>query len=205
MHNQLARPRSYRPLPTLALCALLALVSSLLLGSGRAEADEEYERNKAGRFMLNARGGVALGIANADRDLFLLGMVGIDFGVAVTSNYNAYLVLTPQVDLKRDLYHVMIPLGFQYDIRLVRGLYLYPRASLGYAALISDAAIDFGPLRLSASQVLHGGVGIPEIGLKYVVNGRFNIGVEPVSFPIFFTAREYAVWYRATVFLGGNF
>ena len=183
----------------------LALLLSLGIHEQRAVAQEDTRIDKVGRVMLNLRGGFAYGIANADHDLRLLGMLGVDFGIAVSSDYNAYLVLTPQVDIKKDLYNVMVPLGFQYDIRLARGLFLYPRVSLGYAALISTASFDFGSLHFSARDVTHGGVGIPELGIKYIVNGRFNIGIEPVSFPIFFTDKDYAVWYRGTLFLGGTF
>ena len=188
-----------------AFLAAAVVCLCLLGGAGRAAASDDDHEYKAGRVMLNARGGVAVGIANADHDLYLLGMVGIDFGVALSANYNAYLVLTPQLDLKDGLYNVMVPLGFQYDIRLFRGLFLYPRVSLGYAALISNASIDFGPLHFSASDVIHGGVAIPELGLKLVLGGRLNLGIEPLSVPIFFTDKNYAAWYRVNVFLGGNF
>jgi len=179
----------------------------LCLSSGVARADRYYAENpdKAGRVMLNARGGVAIGIAHAERDLKQLGMAGLDLGIAISDNLNAYLVLTPQVDLRQGFYNVMVPLGIQYDIPLARGLYLYPRVSLGYSAMISNASFDVGSLHFSANQVTHGGVAIPELGLKLVVNGHFNIGIEPVGFPIFFTDKDYAAWYRATVFLGGTF
>lgn len=188
------------------VATLLGAIALCSLGPA-ARADEVPVNNldKAGRVMLNVRAGLAVGIANADRDLQYLGAVGIDLGVAVSSDYNAYLVLMPQLDVRPNVYNVMVPLGFQYDIRLFRGLFLYPRVSLGYAALISNAAVDFGSIHLSASQVTHGGIGIPELGMKYVINGRFNLGLEPLSFPIFFTDNSYAVWYRAMAFLGGNF
>lgn len=186
-----------------SLCAAL-LGLTLSLTAGRAEA-EDYDPAKSGRVMLNARGGIAVGIANTEQDLRLLGMVGIDFGVAVDEHRNAYIVFTPQVDLQKNTYNVMVPLGFQYDIRLTRGLYLTPRMSLGYSALISNASADFGSLHFSVNRVIHGGVAIPELGLKYVINGRFNIGIEPLSFPIFFNTEDYAAWYRANAFLGLNF
>lgn len=184
---------------------VLAGIACLLFHPGKAAAYDDENHDKNGRGMLNLRGGLAMGVVNADRDLRTLGMLGIDLGVALSDDYNAYLVLTPQLDLRQGLYNVMVPLGFQYDIRLARGLYLYPRVSLGYAAMISTASIDFGSLHISSSEITHGGVGIPELGLKYIVNGRFNIGIEPVSFPIFFTDKDYAVWYRALLFLGGTF
>jgi hypothetical protein len=198
---QIQRKRS-----VLASLALTAAIICLSLGVpiGRAAAYDSDHPDKSGRVMLNARGGLALGVANAEHELYLMGVGGIDLGVAVSQNYNAYLILTPQLQVRPDLYAVMIPFGFQYDIHLVRGLFLSPRVSIGYSALISNASIDFGPLRFSANQVTHAGVAIPELGLKYVVNGRFNIGVEPASFAILFTDRDYVAWYRAMVFLGVN-
>lgn len=184
---------------------LAAITLCLVAGPRRAQAYDGDNPDKGGRVMLNVRGGGAIGLVNAEHELGQLGMVGLDFGVALSRDSNAYLVITPQVGLRDGLYNVMVPIGFQYDIRLARGLYLYPRVSLGYSAIISTASIDFGSLHFSASQTTHGGVGIPELGLKYVVNGHFNIGIEPLSFPIFFTDRDYVVWYRAMLFLGATF
>lgn len=174
------------------------------LRQAAAQQDPDHP-DKDGRVMLNVRGGLAVDLVQSDRERMLLGMVGIDLGVAVSRSYSAYLLLMPQLDLRPDFFHVMVPLGFQYDFRLARGLFVYPRLSVGYSALISNASLDFGSLHFSANQVLHGGVVIPELGLKYVVNGRFNLGLEPLSFPVFFNDRDYAAWYRANVFLGGNF
>lgn len=170
----------------------------------QAHDPDDYNPSKSGRVMLNARGGVAFGLVNAERDLRYMGAAALDFGIGLDSRKNAYLILTPQLDVREGLYNVMVPLGFQYDIQLTRGLYLYPRASLGYGAFISNASVDFGPLRFSATDVTHGGVAIAELGIKYVVNGRFNIGFEPLSIPIFFTKDDYAVWYRLMFFLGVN-
>lgn len=188
--------------PLMLLTLVLSLLSAMRADAHSSDSDNE---DKEGRFMLNVRGGVAIGIVNAERDLKTLGMVGIDFGVAISPRYNAYIVLTPQVDLRPNIYNVMLPVGFQYDIRLARGLYLYPRISLGYSAFISTASLDIGSLHFSENQVTHAGVGIPELGLKYIVNGRFNIGIEPLSIPIVFTRDDYAAWYRANLFLGGTF
>jgi len=189
------------------LFAALAVVFHIGGGSAMAASldyDPEHV-DKSGRIMLNVRGGPAFGIVNTDEDLRLLGGVGLDFGVALSRDYNAYLVLTPQVDLRQGLYNVLVPLGFQYDIRLVRGLFLYPRVSLGYSLFVSNSSVDIGSLHLSASELSHGGVAIPELGLKYVVNGRFNIGIEPLSIPVVFNSENYWVWYRVNLFLGGNF
>lgn len=196
--------------PRLAYRYLAAVTTLLLLFSsgGVAQAYDPFPDeniDKSGRVMLNLRGGPAFGIANVGQDLRYLGMLGIDFGVALSKDFNAYLVLSPQVDLRQDFYNIIVPLGFQYDVRIARGLFLYPRISLGYSAMISNASLNLGSLRLSATDVTHGGMAIGELGVKYVINGRFNVGLEPLSIPIFFTSDNYAIWYRVTLFLGGNF
>lgn len=196
--------------PRLAYRYLVAVTALILLFSsgGVAQAYDPFPDeniDKSGRVMLNLRGGPAFGIANVGQDLRYLGMLGIDFGVALSKDFNAYLVLSPQVDLRQDFYNIIVPLGFQYDVRIARGLFLYPRISLGYSAMLSNASLSLGSLRLSATDVTHGGMAIGELGVKYVINGRFNVGLEPLSIPIFFTSDNYAVWYRVTLFLGGNF
>lgn len=198
-------PRPLRTAQPGTFLLSLSLFALTLIGIHHDSAHaRDADSDKAGRVMLNVRGGPAFGIANADHDLRFMGALGVDLGVAVTDNYNAYLVFTPQLDFREGLYNVMVPLGFQYDIRLAKHVYLYPRMSLGYAAFISHASIDFGSLRFSASDVTHGGIAIAELGLKFVPLGRLNIGIEPLSIPIFFTGQDYAAWYRAMVFVGVN-
>jgi hypothetical protein len=200
-----ARKRVSRLMTLLLLGIASSLCTLFPAGVARAEPDDYGNPDKAGRVMLNVRGGAAFGIANTGQDVQYLGAAGIDFGIALSSGYNLYLVLTPQLDLRQNFYNVMVPLGLQYDIRLAHGLYLYPRVSLGYSAMIETASLDIGALHLSASQNTNGGIGIAELGLKAIINRSFNIGFEPLSIPVFFTNNSYAAWYRVLVFLGGTF
>src|SRR5690349_9975199 len=98
--------QTFYPVKYASLVAALLGALALWGLQSAARADEVLINNpdKAGRVMLNLRGGIAVGIANADRDLQYLGALGIDFGVAVSSDYNAYLVLTPQVDVRPNVY-----------------------------------------------------------------------------------------------------
>jgi hypothetical protein len=185
-----------------------AQLLTLCLLWGRSARAEEWPYNpseeKAGRVMLNVRGGPAFGVMHTEDQLRFLGAVGIDFGVAVSADRNAYLVLTPTLQLKEGFYNVLVPLGFQYDIRLARGVYFYPRVSLGYAATIATSSLDVGPIHFMASETQHYGVAIPEVGFKFVPGGRVNIGIEPFSMPIVFDSQNYLVWYRANLYLGFN-
>jgi hypothetical protein len=185
---------------------LFILLASGLHGSAARAQEDPYNptREKAGAVMLNVRGGPVFGAVNTGKDLRFLGSLGLDFGVAVSRDRNAYLTLTPSVLFKPDFYTVMVPLGFQYDIRLARGLYLYPRASLGYAAMISTASLELGSFELSAREVRHGGIAVPELGLKFVPSPRVNIGIEPFSMPIFFDRENHLAWYRLNVYVGVN-
>ena len=190
--------------------ALVLFAAALFFGANEAHAQRRvviyYGRpvEKAGLFMMNFRGGPAFGVANADNSLRFVGALGVDLGFAVSRDYNAYIVLTPQLQLRDSFFNISIPIGFQYDIRIARGLYLYPRASIGYSALIFTSSFDYGPFRYYASTTVHGGILIPEFGLKYVVNGRLNLGFEPFSLPIFFNGDGYNIWYRFMFFIGFN-
>ena len=193
----------------LAKLALLCTALSLGLGLGEAQARRVvlvYRGNpveKNGPFMMNFRGGPAFGVANND-NLRFLGAAGIDLGFAVSPDYAAYIVLTPNVQFRDNFFNVQIPIGFQYDIRIAPGLYLYPRASIGYSALVYTASFDYGPFRYYNSSTVHGGILIPEFGIKYVVNGALNLGFEPFSLPVFFNGNGYNIWYRFMFYIGFN-
>lgn len=200
-------PTSRRRLSPLALVLFAA---ALFFGANEAHAQRRviiyygHPVEKAGLFMMNFRGGPAFGVANADNSLRFVGALGVDLGFAVSRDYNAYIVLTPQLQLRDSFFNISLPIGFQYDIRIARGLYLYPRASIGYSALIFTSSFDYGPFRYYASTTVHGGILIPEFGLKYVVNGRLNLGFEPFSLPVFFNGDGYNIWYRFMFYIGFN-
>jgi hypothetical protein len=150
------------------------------------------ERQEPGRrnFMLNVKIGPSIGLKDLPTQLALQ----VELGVAITPDGLGSIILPLQLHIVHEPSAVMIPLGFQYDIPLpVKSLYLYPRASLGYAALFNDAGA-----------ISHMGVAVPEVGLKYTP-GRFNFGLEPVSLPLLFDGTRVLVTYRVLAYAGVTF
>lgn len=153
---------------------------------------------KVGRFMANFKIGPAICLYACSHQ----GMMLIEIGYSVLPNKNAYLLLPLQAQFAPNGSVVMVPIGFQYDLAVPRvpGLYFYPRFSVGYALIIDN-------VNSSAPQT-HGGVIIPEFGVKYVYHGRFNIGGEFFSLPLIMgpTAVGYLnLYYRISLSAGLNF
>jgi hypothetical protein len=154
---------------------------------------------KAGPFMLNLKLGPAL--CAYPTGCPHQGVFVLDLGAALTQNRNGYLILPLQLQFQTGVVAVLVPIGFQYDIKVpVRGLYVYPRISAGYAALISDGTQPGLP-----AGFMHSGVIIPEFGLKYVVHGRWNLGGELFSLPVFVNANGAQIYYRLAFTVGVNF
>ena len=159
---------------------------------------------KAGPIMINLRLGGAVGIFAATDGKFASGsapgqfVVGAEFGYGFGREHNIYLIVPLAFHYIPDLgySYIMIPVGVQFDIpiRAVPGLYIYPRVSVGYSGLIASG------------QVAHGVVFTPEFGIKYVLRGRLNLGVDPVSFPITYypESKVASGAYRFTVYAGVN-
>ncbi len=183
-----------------------AALCLVLLWAGPARAYTEMVvatsmTEKAGRVMLNLRFGPPIDLVNS-ANMFA---VGIDLGGAITLNRNGYVLLQPEVQFGSDLTAVLVPAGFQYDIPLpLRGLYIYPRISMGYAAFISSYTDRAGPITVTSRGTTHLGVAIPELGIKYVARGRFNFAFEPFSLPVFFNGETYAIQWRLMFSVGLN-
>lgn len=126
------------------------------------------------------------------------GVVGAEFAWAVTPTAAAYLIVPVQVQFRPSVGTLMIPVGVQYDIGLpVANLYIYPRVSIGYAAVLVGAA--------GSVIADHFGVAIPEVGIKYVFSGRYHLGGEVLSLPVFFNSSTVLVHYRAALSFGVSF
>lgn len=130
------------------------------------------------------------------------GLIGLEIGVSVLPNKNGYLVLPVQFQFAPSGSVVMVPIGFQYDLAVSRlpGLYFYPRFSVGYALIVDNVN--------ASAPMTHGGVIIPEFGVKYVYHGRWNIGGEFFSLPLVMgpTAVGYLnLYYRISLSAGVNF
>lgn len=203
------KKRLLNAVPSVGFAVILSLVG-LFLCENQVYAHpalyDGYGRpiDKSGWFMLNVRGGPSVGLVHAEAPMRLLGSIGVDVGFAVSRDYNAYIILTPNLQANANFVNVSLPIGFQYDIRLARGLYLYPRMSIGFSSMIFKSSLDYGPFHYYSSDIIHGGTFIPEFGIKYIVNGRLNLGLEPFSTPIFFNKNGYSVWYRFMFLIGFN-
>jgi Matrixin len=127
------------------------------------------------------------------------GLVGLTLGRAVTPNRRGFVVFTPEVMARSLSTTVLLPVGFQYDFALpVRGLAVYPRATIGYA--VNIATFDVGPFNVDATT--HLGVFTLAAGLTYTLRDRWIFGVEPLGFTVFFNADAASVVYRIAAVVG---
>lgn len=179
-------------------------------GSGRSDGSsgggsgggggEAGQYNKAGRFLFNLKLGPAICATGCTSHE---GALVLDFGWSVLPNKNAYVVVPLQFQFSATTAAVMVPFGFQYDFGISKlpGLYIYPRLSLGYAALFDSST--------GVQTTTHAGLVLPELGAKFILRGRFNIGGEIFSLPVFFGRGPFStlvnVSYRILVYAGVNF
>jgi hypothetical protein len=176
-------------------------------GSSGGGGGATVQTEKVGRFMFNLKLGPALcafysvpklGVSGSCNNAHM-GAIVLDFGWSVLPNKNAYLLLPLQFQFRDSIGVITVPVGFQYDVQLpVKGLYVYPRVSLGYSAIIAS--------QLNGQTVTsHFGVLTPEFGVKYVFGGRWNVGGELFSLPIYFNGDGSQIYYRILLYGGVNF
>jgi hypothetical protein len=103
-----------------------------------------------------------------------------------------YLTFVPTFGFGQGTALITLPIGIQYDIpiRTVPNLYVYPRFGMGVGIFTAPGQAAFNIT--------------PEFGIKYVIDGKFNIGFEPFSIPIYVADSPGlpTTQYRMT-FLGG--
>lgn len=159
---------------------------------------------KAGRYMFNMGLGYALPFFQGE-DAGVRGLgLRPEFGIAVSQNRNAYIILSPQIQLIESFFSFLFSIGFQYDFPiLTRGLFLYLRGSAGY--MLGIAVDRNSTTGENSVEIAHYGAILPELGIKYIVNGKFNFGFEPLAFPITFTASSAQGSYRQMFYAGVNF
>jgi hypothetical protein len=160
-------------------CAL----ACLLLLAGTAFAEPSSSSDKPGPVMLQVRLGPTIGMLYIDNQY----AVAMDAGVAVDRALRSYLVASLQAQFERGLTVLQIPLGFQHDfpIRTVKGLYVYPRIALGYAAFLAPEA-----------KAIHSGMVVADVGVKYALARRWSVGFEPFSVAVFFDGAGVSLAYR---------
>jgi hypothetical protein len=175
-----------RGITTIMLCAAL-------LGAGSTASADNLGAPKVGPWMFNFHIGPVVGINGYG---YTSGAIVLDFGYALDGGRNAYLLFPFQVEFAEFGAIIMVPLGFQYDIKLpvnAVGLYLTPRFVAGYAAATGGG------------NTFSDGFIMPEFGIKAVFMGRWNAGFTPISVPIFFgQTGTFANW-RILFYGGVNF
>ncbi len=132
-------------------------------------------------------------------------VVGAQVGYRVLADRRAYLMLVPEVKVAGNLATLILPAAFQWEFGLpVANLYVYPRLGLGYAASFASTVLppELGGTR---TQTFHYGVITGAGGLKYVINDRWNVALEPVGFTLFFNGDGSSMVYRLTALGGVNF
>jgi hypothetical protein len=170
----------------------LATLALLVLTSGEAQAQD-----KAGPWMANLKIGPSIGAYQAPTQFGL--ELEIGYALPFVPGRNAYITFPFQFGFSGGVTMIAVPFAFQYDIpiRQVRGLYIYPRFSLGYAALVTSA---FGVTATANAAFI-----TPEFGIKYILNGRWNFGFEPFSLPILAGDGGASIFYRLLFYAGANF
>ena len=178
-------------LKTIAQYAAIGLVLQCFLASVGHAQGFANDPGKTGPVMLNLKFGGAFGL-NVPASQFAL---QIEAGFAVDQARRAYIVVPINFQFSPGVTVIMLPVGFQYDFPLpVPGLYIYPRAFVGYAPIVG-----------SNGAVVHTGVIAPEVGIKYVLKRRWNFGLEPFSLPVLFGQGGGAiVFYRFLFYAGVN-
>jgi hypothetical protein len=173
-----------------ARLVLLAAAIAIALGSASAPVRAQEEVSAGASGAQNA-GSILLG-AGLGPGFYLSGG-GSGFHLQFNASYafkeNLWGVFTPSFLFGGGGTLITIPVGVQYDVPIpsVPNLYVYPRLSIGIGFWTEggDPAFAF----------------IPEGGVKYVIQGKYFIGFEPFSLPIYFGDGTATV-YRLN-FLGG--
>lgn len=194
------RKRSCLALPCLAP---LAVAAALTTPTSAIGANGE----KAGPVMVNVKLGASVPIyiqsySGTPTDALPASFaIQVEGGFALDRERRFYLVLPFELHVgsrssggllggaSTTFTKVIAPLGVQYDIPIpgVRGLYVYPRVSLGYVAYVGKLSGSVLGVGFGSSDTYHGGMFAPELGLKYVWR-RLHFGIEPFSLPVHFFA-----------------
>ncbi|HZS35993.1 MAG TPA: PEGA domain-containing protein [Polyangia bacterium] len=157
-----------------------------------------------GRWMANLKLGFSpiLYVTNGNGSNPIYFSFAAEIGVAVCCRNRLYVVFPFSLHYKdfgfgATITFLELPLGLQYDVHLIAALYLPIGLSVGYAVAI--------PTGLTNNDAVHGGVVRPQVGVKYVIKGRGNVGVDAFNLPILFNGNGVTLEYRMMFYGGVNF
>lgn len=174
-----------------ALAAALAAGALLAASPASAESDLLKKTDKVGPMMANLRIGPAFAV-----NTYGGGGAGFtlapEFGYAVALENNLSIVAAPQFTIGYGGAIITIPAGVQYDFPIapVPNLYVTGRFLMGYSNVTGGG--------------WHAFTIIPEVGAKFIFKGRFNVGLEPFSMPVYLGTATLAT-YRINLYGGINF
>jgi hypothetical protein len=157
---------------------------------------------KAGPVMLNARGGVSVGLKDtggAGRPAYDGASIELELGFAVSSDRQTYLLLDYQPLITSYYAAFMGGVGVEHDFRISERGYVSLRLTAGYAPVTP----------IFSNKVLHFGWLLPELGLKWVLGRRVNLGFDFFSLPMGWGNDDNgvgitAIFYRIMLFVGVN-
>lgn len=155
----------------------LALAATLSW-SFPARAETLAVPDKLGRHMVNARVAAEL-LTGWDSGMgWTVPVVAIEPAIGVTSSRNGYVVIPFSVQNFFNATALGIGIGYQHDIPLpIRRLYATARATVSYESY----QIRNGSLFNGSITHLHTAAFQPSIGVKYVLAGRVNLGIDFAS------------------------
>lgn len=153
-------------------------LAAALSWSFPARAETPAVPDKLGRNMVNARVAAEL-LTGWDSGMgWTVPVVAIEPAIGVTSSRNGYVVIPFSVQNFFNATALGIGIGYQHDIPLpIRRLYATARATIAYE---SDQ-IRNGSLLNGSITHLHTAAFQPSIGVKYVLAGRVNLGIDFAS------------------------
>ena len=154
---------------------------------------------KAGPIMANLKAGPSIGLGG----LPVTAAIQLDVGYAFIKGNgrgighgDLYGVVSPELGVGSGV-TLSLPVGVQYDMPIgIRGLYVYPRTTVGYTAIVDPS--DDGESGDAFSIK-------PAAGVKFVPDPRIAIGFEPVSVPVHVGNGDTTVQYQMLGYAGGNF
>ncbi len=158
------------------------------------------------RFMANLKLGFApiiYGGTGVDQNPLYFNFT-LELGVALCCNRQLYLVFPFGIQYKNfdagSETVIEVPIGVQYDVHLVAGLYLPVQLVVGYAAVIDSPTEN-------ATTTVHEVLIRPTAGLKYVIAGRGNVGIDIFSLPVVIATPDghVVLQYRLMFYGGINF